>query len=451
MLGGSIVDSGLQEKAGAKQGGVTTNAVGPVMGTQQEINGDLTVHDSLCVGQDCVANENFGFDTIRLKENNTRIKFEDTSNSASFPSNDWQLTANDSANGGANKFSIDDVTNGKTPFTVEANSPNHTLYIDSTGRIGVGTSTPVVQIHTTDGNTPALRLDQDGSSGFTPQVWDVAGNEANFFVRDVTNGSKLPFKIKPGAPDNSIYINANGDVGIGTASPDEDLHVKKSVNGAIIAEVENTNTGSSAVSVIRTSSDTAGFNMSSHAGARTLSRFGETLGGWTEILTFTGNGMAVGTSGAVPLILGTNSVNRLEIGGSGGVTVTGDFTVSGGTKNFAVVNPSDPAKAIYYAALEGPEAGTYFRGTAKTVDGNAVIKLPEYFSSITEKERMTVQLTPVGGWGQLYVAESSPEQVIVKLAPGSGDDLEFHYLVQGVRLGYLEYEVERRNDLPPLN
>ena len=55
---------------------------------------DLIVQGSACVGLDCVNGEAFSFDTIRLKENNTRIKFDDTSTGAGFPNNDWQLTAN---------------------------------------------------------------------------------------------------------------------------------------------------------------------------------------------------------------------------------------------------------------------------------------------------------------------------------------------------------------------
>ena len=194
----------------------------------QVINDDLIVTSSLCVGQDCNNGESFGFDTIRLKENNLRIKFQDTSNSASFPTNDWQITANDSSNGGANKFSIDDIDGGRTPFTIEASAPSHSLYVDDGGRIGLGTSTPVVELHVVNGDSPTLRLEQDGSSGFTAQTWDVAGNEANFFVRDVTNGSQLPFKIKPGADHNALYIDADNDVGIGTASPASSLDVFRS-------------------------------------------------------------------------------------------------------------------------------------------------------------------------------------------------------------------------------
>jgi len=186
---------------------------------------DCIIDGSMCVGQDCVNGESFGFDTIRLKENNLRIKFQDTSSTASFPTNDWQITANDSSNGGANKFSIDDIDGGRTPFTLEASAPSHSLYVDDGGRLGFGTSTPVVELHVVDGDTPTLRLEQDGSSGFTPQTWDVAGNETNFFVRDATNGSKLPLRIRPSAPSNSIFVDTDGDVGMGTASPTAELAV----------------------------------------------------------------------------------------------------------------------------------------------------------------------------------------------------------------------------------
>ncbi|QBF81861.1 tail fiber domain-containing protein [Shewanella maritima] len=199
---------------------VANNAI-----ADQVFNDDLIVTSSACIGQDCVNGESFGFDTIRLKENNLRIKFQDTSNSASFPSNDWQLTANDSSNGGLNKFSIDDIDGGKTPFTIEAGAQSHAIYVDDGGRVGLGTSTPVVELQVVDGDSPTLRLEQDGSSGFTAQTWDIAGNETNFFVRDVTNGSKLPFKIKPNAPTNSLFVDSNGDIGLGTQSPKADLHV----------------------------------------------------------------------------------------------------------------------------------------------------------------------------------------------------------------------------------
>jgi hypothetical protein len=87
----------------------------------------------------------------------------------------------------------------------------------------------VLDLHITTSDTPAHRLEQTNAGGFTAQTWDIAGNEANFFVRDVTGGSRLPFRIRPGAPTSSIDISATGNVGIGTASPTGKLDVAGTV------------------------------------------------------------------------------------------------------------------------------------------------------------------------------------------------------------------------------
>ncbi len=178
-----------------------------------------------CIGMDCSTSESFGFDSLRFKENNLRIHIDDTS-SSSFPANDWRFIFNDSSNGGANYFAVEDSTAATVPFKVEAGGPSNTLYVDAAGDIGIKTATPVVDLHIVEGNTPTVRLEQDGSAGFTPQTWDMAGNETNFFIRDVTNGSKLPFKIIPGTADNTLYLKGNpGTVGVNTTSPDASLHV----------------------------------------------------------------------------------------------------------------------------------------------------------------------------------------------------------------------------------
>lgn len=215
----------------------------PMIEDDQQFLDDVIVVGSICVGQDCNNGENFGFDTGRYKENNLRIHFDDTSSSASFPSNDWRISINDSSNGGSSYFAVEDATAGNTPFRIEAGAGANAIHVDASGgNVGLGTATPVVELHVTDGDSPSMRLEQNGSSGFTPQTWDIAGNETNFFVRDVTNGSKLPFKIRPGAPDNSIYIDTDGDVGMGSASPTAALHVRRTNGnaGLLIEEASST-------------------------------------------------------------------------------------------------------------------------------------------------------------------------------------------------------------------
>jgi len=214
----SLVEPPIRSRALAKEGSgnVPKDIIEP---------DDVIVQGSLCAGLDCVSGEVFGFDTIRLKENNTRIQFDDTSSTAGFATNNWQIRANSSASGGPSFLAFVDQgpdgnsETGQIVFSVAAGAPANALIVDSAGNVGVRTATPVLDVHARTGDTPGIRLEQDSGGGFTAQTWDVAGNEANFFVRDVTGGSRLPLRIRPGAPTSSLDIGAGGNVGIGTAPP----------------------------------------------------------------------------------------------------------------------------------------------------------------------------------------------------------------------------------------
>jgi hypothetical protein len=109
-------------------------------------------------------------------------------------------------------------------FGVSAGAPTASLWVNSLGNVGLGTDNPLLKLHLSNADTPGIRLEQTNAGGFTAQTWDVAGNEANFFIRDVTNGSLLPFRIRPGAPTSSIDIASNGFVGFGTSAPTAQLH-----------------------------------------------------------------------------------------------------------------------------------------------------------------------------------------------------------------------------------
>lgn len=284
----------------------------------QVIPDDLIVQGSACVGLDCVNGEVFGFDTIRLKENNTRIQFDDTSTAAGFPTNNWQIRANSSASGGASFLGFVDQgatgnsETGTIVFEVDAGAPANSLKVSSTGKVGLRTATPVLDLHITTGDTPAHRLEQTNASGFTAQTWDIAGNEANFFVRDVTGGSRLPFRIRPGAPTSSIDISASGNVGIGTASPSKKLHVS-GTNSQILVDRPANTAGNYALinfSTAGTAKFFFGLNADSDPGVDKLSFFDQAFSAAVPVMTFTGGNVGVGTQAPTDLFVVNGTASK---------------------------------------------------------------------------------------------------------------------------------------------
>ena len=264
---------------------------------------DLIVQGSTCSGLDCINGENFGFDTLRLKENNTRLQFDDTSTSAGFASNNWQIRANSSANGGGNFLAfVDQGTTGNSEtgtlvFQVDAGAPTNALRVSSTGNVGISTATPVLDLHANTTDTPAIRLEQNNSGGFTAQTWDIGANEANFFVRDVTGGSLLSFRIRPGAPTSSIDIASNGNVGIGTGSPTKKLHVSATNSQMFITRPANT-AGNYALMNFGTNNVEKflfGLNADSDPNVDKMSFFDLAFSAATPVMTFTGGNVGVGT------------------------------------------------------------------------------------------------------------------------------------------------------------
>ncbi|MDH3948343.1 MAG: hypothetical protein OEU74_05215 [Gammaproteobacteria bacterium] len=70
------------------------------------VNDDLIVQGSQCVGFDCINGEIFDGDILRLKENNLRIRFHDTSAPDGLGQS-WSLSANNTINGGKSYLSFE--------------------------------------------------------------------------------------------------------------------------------------------------------------------------------------------------------------------------------------------------------------------------------------------------------------------------------------------------------
>jgi hypothetical protein len=187
-------------------------------------------------------------------------------------------------------------------------------------------------------------------------------------------------------------VTTTDKVGVGTHTPGSDaglsttqeapLHILSTENKNTILLIQNMTNDSNVAPTVRTKADVASQNFQSHASGRTISRFGVTLGGWNEFLAVGGNGLILGTLTNVPLILGTNTTNRMQIAGSGEVGIgvapeTGVKLKVAGNAHFDGTVTGTYIKAHYQDVAEWVPSNTdLMPGTVVVLDasiGNGVM------------------------------------------------------------------------------
>lgn len=171
----------------------------------------------------------------------------------------------------AGNYAIRDTTvSGTTyPFQIEPATPSSTVYLDSTGKVGIGTSTPqaILSVKKSLAQESAdLRVldlvipgswSNSGNAGHTADItWTnstsagtIMGKFGLRYAGTATGGqSEFVFKDMYqsgyGASNDIMYLGSNGYVsipgrlGIGETSPDTTLHVKS--DGATSIAIEST-------------------------------------------------------------------------------------------------------------------------------------------------------------------------------------------------------------------
>ena len=126
------------------------------------------------------------------------------------------------------------------------------------------------------------------------------------------------------------------------------------------------------------------------------------------------------------------------------IDTNGDGLIFADVKNFRMDHPENTEEEIWYASLEGPEAGAYERGTAQLVNGEALVPFSDHYTLVISEDGMTVMLSPLSAESLgLAVIEKTTEGFKVKELYGGTGNYSFDWEVKGVRKGFEDYKVIR--------
>ena len=114
---------------------------------------------------------------------------------------------------------------------------------------------------------------------------------------------------------------------------------------------------------------------------------------------------------------------------TGATTLNKTFAIAVSKKSFDIPHPTKENHRLRYVCLEGPGAEVYVRGK---LDGNNVIELPDYWKGLVDPETITVQLTPIGSYQELFYEEVEWCSTI-KVINAAGGPVKCSYTVFGER------------------
>lgn len=175
---------------------------------------------------------------------------------------------------------------------------------------------------------------------------------------------------------------------------------------AVAGQVQSTATAQSAVygSNLRTNGGHGvhGIGFNGVVGETNYSQGNAVFGENYETLGSLGNGIGVAGTGYYGVV-GEDRYLGAQAGAYG-VFSNGNLTATG-TKAFTIDHPTDPEnKFLRHFSSESNEVLNIYRGNATfDANGEAVVEMPEYYDLINKNP--SYQLTPVGGYMQLFIKE----------------------------------------------
>lgn len=108
-----------------------------------------------------------------------------------------------------------------------------------------------------------------------------------------------------------------------------------------------------------------------------------------------------------------NSATGAQTGGSNASLRFNPSTglLSATSKSFDIAHPTKDGMRLRYGSLEGPEQGVYVRGRLKN---SSVIELPDYWTGLVDEDTITVSLTCIGKYNEVWVDRIEDNKVYIQ-------------------------------------
>ena len=273
------------------------------------------------------------------------------------------------------KFSINTFTDSMTIVDEGGGSGAERMRIDSSGKVGIGTNSPDTLLNLAGDETAVIRLENsngsasDGDVIGALQFYKADGSGAGagvvgqmkMLTQGVGSGGHLTLSTGDtnGNDVERLRISSNGNVGIGTTSPNNKLEVIETSAGAETTplQLRNSNTTAGTATNLRFVNSTVANSTGAGVAEITNVRTDSPAAGATA-LTFT-------TSS------GTGLAERVRIDGSGNVGI-GTSSVQSGTKvaihDGATSVASSSGRTLQVASDTTPSIGLYLSGSPSTGD-----------------------------------------------------------------------------------
>lgn len=330
-----------------------------------------------------------------------QVKQASGSQSGFLSSTDW-TTFNSKQNALTNPVTGTGTTNYLPKFTGTSTIGDSLVYDNGTN-VGIGTTTPAELLEVF---TPAiagtsqqtrLRITQAGSiSARANLVSGVISGENPYFAIE-TRQSASPYSIV-----ERLRIDGNGNVGIGTSSPTQLLHLNK-VAAAVGLAYSSSDVAKAYIGMSYNSNDyinnssqydlnlrSQGYNINFSTNSGDSAAMRITSGGDVQVQGTNSNAKIIlfrNYSNSQPGISVYNTSNTEVMyfnGNTGGLGITG--ALSKGSGSFKIDHPIQSMSDTHYLVhsfVESPQANNIYRGKVQLVNGKAEINLDEV-STMTE-------------------------------------------------------------------